>query len=139
MFRKSMESLNKDKTMMIISNAICNEVMQEAMKLAIDNTLREMVKCKEITEMNNLAYKKEKQEKLFIVSGKNIGRNKFIDNEDVAELVNCLIAYKEVLVSDIKKANNIDDLCDKMHYCNYVLKQLVSEDKNTIELEKAEC
>lgn len=140
MFKKSVEIISKDKTRILINNAICNQIMQEATKLAIDNTLKEMVKCKDIEAMNTLSYKKEKQEKLYILSGKEIGRNKLIDNTDVEELANCLIAYKEVLVADIKKSDNIDDLCDTMYYCNSILRQLSSkkEEQNTIQ-EEIEC
>lgn len=114
----------EDKFLLEIDSKAYNVVIHDATKIAIDKTLNEMVKCKDIEQMNSLALNKEIQEKLYSKAFENPGRNIIIEKEYMPELVNALSEYKNVLTTEIKKAEEIDELCDKMHYCNILLRQL---------------
>lgn len=114
----------EDKFLLEIDSKAYNVVIHDAIKITIDKTLNEMVKCKELEQMNSLALKKEVQEKLYSKAFENPGRNIIIEKEYMTELINALSEYKNVLTTEIKKAEEIDELCDKMHYCNILLRQL---------------
>ena len=114
----------EDKFLLEIDSKAYNVVRDDDTKIPIDKTLNEMVKCKDIEQMNSLALNKEMQEKLYSKAFENPGRNIIIEKEYMPELINALSEYKNVLTTEIKKAEEIDELCDKMHYCNILLRQL---------------
>ena len=127
MLKRSIELITKkdDKITIKIEHEIANTLIQKAMENAINNTLNEMVKCKDIDAINELALQREQEHRILSIALNNQNYNNIIiDIKDVESLNDSLIRYKKILTSEIKKSDNIDELCDKMYYCNRLLNQI---------------
>ena len=127
MLKRSIELITKkdDKITIKIEHEIANTLIQKAMENAINNTLNEMVKCKDIDAINELALQREQEHRILSIALNNKNYNNIaIAIKDVESLNNSLIEYKKILTSDIKKSDDIDELCDKMYYCNRLLSQI---------------
>lgn len=118
-------SKKEDKVTIKIKHEMSISIIEKAMEKAIDNTLNEMVKCKEVEAINNLAILREQQHRILSIALNNTGHNNIIISLiDIEVLHKALSEYKTILTSEIKKSNNIDELCDKMFYCNKLLSQI---------------
>lgn len=127
MLKRSIELITKkdDKITIKIEHEIANTLIQKAMENAINNTLNEMVKCKDVDAINELALQREQEHRILSIALNNQNYNNItIDIKDVESLNDSLIRYKKILTSEIKKSDNIDELCDKMYYCNRLLNQI---------------
>lgn len=103
-------------------------LLTNALSYAANNTIEQMIKCKDIIEMNNLSIKREKQSSLSYKANtiKNVYMN--IEPLDIFIICDALKEYKEKMIGIVKKTNcsseDLDSSCESIYLCNKLLKEL---------------
>ena len=108
-------------------------LIHNALTLAANNTIEQMIKCKDVIQMSNLSVKREKQNSLGFIAHVNKNRDIRIELSDIDIIREALKEYKEKTAMDIKKSNHtseeFDGLCEEIYICNKLLKQFKEDDK----------
>lgn len=106
-------------------------LLHNALSFAANNTIEQMIKCKDVVQMNDLSIKREKQNSLSFKAN-NIETIMIVDLSDISIIQEALAEYKNKIVIDVKKSNctaeEFDALCEEIYICNKFMKQFPIEE-----------